>query len=151
MISNTLLTVAALALGTASAQKYGHNSVRVTKDSALVAANFPTPNITLVGPAFQANVTILPGFASGTQPPIDDATLGNFARSPFSFVNWALEFVTDERNRCLYAKAGKEKPGMDDLPNRKFHFGRRSKLPLCSSQQFGWQLHQFFAKKNQEV
>lgn len=78
MISSTLLVVT-FALSFAlpvSAQKYGYNSVRVTQDSALVAAKFPTPNITLYGPAFQANVTLLPGFASGTQPPIDDEALG---------------------------------------------------------------------------
>ena len=82
MVSQTLAL--ALVLSTvqvATAQKYGHNSVRVSRDSALVAANFPTPNITLSGPAFQGNVTHLPGFIEGTQPPIDDATIGMFISS----------------------------------------------------------------------
>lgn len=59
-----------------TAVNYGHNSVRVSRDTDIVARNFLPTNLTLYGPAFEGNVTLLPGFKSGTESPIGQDTLG---------------------------------------------------------------------------
>jgi hypothetical protein len=66
---------------TVYAVTYGHNSVRVNRDSDAVARNFLPTNLTLYGPAFEGNVTLLPGFKTGTQSPIDQDTLGEILPS----------------------------------------------------------------------
>ena len=75
MSKNTVLTLGLLT-ASASAVKYGHNTQKVVRDSPAVERNFPPVDITLYGPAFESNTTLLPGFSNGTQSPIDDGTLG---------------------------------------------------------------------------
>ncbi|CAI4213553.1 unnamed protein product [Parascedosporium putredinis] len=57
-------------------QGYADNQVSVSRDSALVAANFPDVNIKLWSPAFQDPKSVPSGFAQGTAPPTDQDTLG---------------------------------------------------------------------------
>lgn len=130
MISPSILAIT-FALSSAlpaAAQRYGHNSVRVSRDSDLVAANFPTPNITLYGPAFQSNVTLLPGFSSGTQPPIDDATLG-------IIIYFVFVVCLANRSRSLHPKPRKQK-SMDDIFQCRLQVRRRSQLSSCAPGQY---------------
>lgn len=56
--------------------QYGENWVQVTKDSDIVAANFPDVNITLLSPAFLDPSTVPDRFSDGSEGPTDDIELG---------------------------------------------------------------------------
>lgn len=56
--------------------QYGENWVPTTKDSDLVAANFPDVNITLLAPAFLDPSTVPARFANGSEGPTDLFDLG---------------------------------------------------------------------------
>lgn len=56
--------------------QYGENWVTTTKDSDLVAANFPDVNITLLAPAFLDPSTVPARFANGSEGPTDLFDLG---------------------------------------------------------------------------
>jgi hypothetical protein len=60
--------------------QYGENWVPTTKDSELVASNFPDVNITLLSPAFLNPETVPEAFSEGKDGPTDDAVLGKLLR-----------------------------------------------------------------------
>jgi hypothetical protein len=60
------------------AVKYGNNHVPVRRDSALVEANFPAPNVTLSSPAFLFPERVPPAFGNGSDGPTDDADMSEF-------------------------------------------------------------------------
>lgn len=60
--------------------QYGENWVPTTKDSELVAKNFPDVNITLLSPAFLNPETVPEAFSEGKDGPTDDAVLGKLIR-----------------------------------------------------------------------
>lgn len=79
MFWKTVLPVA-FAAGVRATQ-YGDNHVTVRLDPPQVAANFPTPDIPLLSPAFLDNSTIPKEFANGTTPPTSEALMEYFLRS----------------------------------------------------------------------
>lgn len=72
----SVLLVGLSALTTANAATYGNNWVTTRKDPAPLAAQFPSPNTTLLSPAFLSPETIPAAFTNGTEGPTDDAELG---------------------------------------------------------------------------
>lgn len=70
------------ALTTANAATYGNNWVTTRKDPSALAAQFPSPNTTLLSPAFLSPENIPAAFTNGTEGPTDDAELGTSPTTP---------------------------------------------------------------------
>jgi hypothetical protein len=69
-------TVLAQSGGIQRGLQYGENWVPTTKDSDLVAANFPDVSIALLAPAFLDPSTVPGRFANGSEGPTDLFDLG---------------------------------------------------------------------------
>lgn len=68
-----------LGLGlTSSAQavKYGNNHVPVRRDSPVIEAAFPDPNVTLLAPAFLQPESVQERFSNGSQGPTGHWEMG---------------------------------------------------------------------------
>jgi hypothetical protein len=76
-----LILISALSLTVVQAQKYGDNHVPVRKDSAVVEAAFPEPNVTLLSPPFQSPSSIPDNFANGSSGPTPDYGMGQWSGS----------------------------------------------------------------------
>lgn len=68
-------------LTSAEGATYGNNWVTTRKDANVLAAQFPSPNSTLLAPAFLSPDTVPAAFANGTEGPTDDAELGTSSSS----------------------------------------------------------------------
>ncbi|KAK6070758.1 Carboxypeptidase 2-like protein 3 [Seiridium cupressi] len=116
----TLVWLAISALG--GAVRYGHNHVAVSRDSDLVAANFPDVDIKLSSPAFESPETVPSGFAEGLAGPTDDVTLDQFIQSIArrnEWMNYHLAEFTSEEGRAfpyLYLSSFPEAPSQPASP-----------------------------------
>lgn len=73
---NPLFWLGLAAVGSVEAATYGNNHVTTRKDPNVLAAQFPSPNTTLLAPAFLSPETVPAAFVNGTEGPTDDAELG---------------------------------------------------------------------------
>ncbi|KAJ3548775.1 hypothetical protein NM208_g853 [Fusarium decemcellulare] len=81
-------TVAAQSGGIQRGLQYGENWAPTSKDSDLVAANFPDVNITLRSPAFLNPDKVPARFSNGTEGPTDDIELDYFIRNLAQKHDW---------------------------------------------------------------
>ncbi|KAK0638019.1 Carboxypeptidase 2 [Lasiodiplodia hormozganensis] len=102
----SVLLVGISALTTANAATYGNNWVTTRKDPAALAAQFPSPNTTLLSPAFLSSETIPAAFTNGTEGPTDDDELDTYLRTLASRNPWmtytAADFVSEEGRSFPY-------------------------------------------------
>jgi hypothetical protein len=81
-MKSALILASALSLTRVQAQKYGNNHVPTRRDSAVVEAAFPEPNVTLLSPPFQNPSSIPDNFANGSSGPTDDYEMGQLSGCP---------------------------------------------------------------------
>uniref|UniRef100_A0A8H7N0S9 Peptidase M14 carboxypeptidase A domain-containing protein n=1 Tax=Bionectria ochroleuca TaxID=29856 RepID=A0A8H7N0S9_BIOOC len=101
--------------------QYGENWVPTTKDSELVASNFPDVNITLLSPAFLNPETVPEAFSEGKDGPTDDAVLDSFIRKLADRNSWMdyqpSDFKSEEGRTLPYcickARSMENEPAAD--------------------------------------
>lgn len=63
----TIFWLGLTALSFVEAATYGNNHVPIRKDPNVLAAQFPSPNSTLLSPAFLSPETVLAAISNGTE------------------------------------------------------------------------------------
>ncbi|EOD50425.1 putative carboxypeptidase 2 protein [Neofusicoccum parvum UCRNP2] len=103
---NPLFWLGLAAVGSVEAATYGNNHVTTRKDPNVLAAQFPSPNTTLLAPAFLSPETIPAAFVNGTEGPTDDAELDSFLRFLADRNEWmsysAADFQSEEGRSFPY-------------------------------------------------
>ncbi|TLD11936.1 hypothetical protein PspLS_11336 [Pyricularia sp. CBS 133598] len=106
LAGNLLPRVAAQSGGIQTGLSYGSNWVPVTKDSELVAQNFPDVDIELLSPAFLNPEGRESGFANGTSGPTSLTVMDNFLRILADRNEWmtyeSVDFLSEEGRNLPY-------------------------------------------------